>query len=548
MATILIADDRPTNRQFLVTLLGYGGHHLLEAADGVEALALARAERPDLIIADIIMPTMDGYEFVRQVRADPLIGQTQVVFYTAASIVGEARQLAQSCGVTYILTKPSEPQAVLDTVKAALLAAPITSPPLTDRFHREHLRLLTDTLAQKVVELEAEITERKQVEAALRESERQLSLVYTHVSDIIFYLAVEPDNQFRFLSINPAFLKATGLTESRVVGKLVTEVIPEPAHALVLGSYQEAIRDKKTVRWEEVSVYPAGTKHGEVSVTPIFDANGHCTNLIGTVHDITERKRAEEALRRLNEELEQRVRERTAQLEAINKELEAFSYSVSHDLRAPLRHVAGFVELLQEHAASTLDEAGRRYLKIISEAATRMGVLIDDLLAFSRIGRTDLSRTRVDLEALVGEVIRELQPEAQGRRVVWDVGPLPSVHGDRSMLRLVWVNLLSNALKYTRPRAQAEIALGCLSNDAEHVFYVRDNGVGFDMRYADKLFGVFQRLHRADEFEGTGIGLASVQRIIHRHGGRVCVEATVGGGATFYFSLPKEREGGASDV
>jgi len=396
--------------------------------------------------------------------------------------------------------------------------------------------------------LSIDITERKRAEAALREREQRLSSIYETAADVIFHLTVEKEGRYRFTSVNQAFLSVTGLSDEQVVGKRVDEIIPEPSLTMVLGKYETAIREKRIVRWEETSDYPTGRLTGEVSVAPVFDDAGNCAYLVGAVHDITERKRAEEEIRKLNAELEQRVRERTAQLEAINKELEAFSYSVSHDLRAPLRHVSGFVELLQEHAAPTLDDKGRRYLTIISEAATRMGVLIDDLLAFSRIGRTDLSQTRVNLEVLVGEVIREFQSEAQGRQVAWDIGPLPSVHGDRSMLRLVWINLLSNALKYTRPRAQAKIALGCLSNEAEHVFYVRDNGVGFDMQYADKLFGVFQRLHRPDEFEGTGIGLASVQRIIHRHGGRAWAEAAVEGGATFYFSLPKEQEGGAGDV
>jgi signal transduction histidine kinase len=254
--------------------------------------------------------------------------------------------------------------------------------------------------------------------------------------------------------------------------------------------------------------------------------------------------------------LEERVQERTAELEraardlrqhaddlaAVNHELEAFSYSVSHDLRAPLRHITGFATMMEETAAESLAEEPRRYLKTIVAAATRMGQLIDDLLTFSRMGRTRLSQAPVDLNELARDAQREVAADLDGRRVDWQLHDLPVVEGDRAMLRLVFVNLLSNALKYSSTRPQSEVEIGLLRQNAdEAVVFVRDNGVGFDMQYADKLFGVFQRLHRSDEFEGTGIGLANVRRIVQRHGGRTWAEGRVDGGATFYFSLPLER-------
>src|SRR5580704_9695914 len=248
------------------------------------------------------------------------------------------------------------------------------------------------------------------------------------------------------------------------------------------------------------------------------------------------RRRVEASLRQAQEELAKRA----VDLQAANKELEAFAYSVSHDLRAPLRHVVGYAELLQKQAASALDEKAGHYLKTILEAARRMGTLIDDLLGFSRIGRAETRKGAVDLEQLVAQVIAELAQYTKGRDIAWKIGTLPVCYGDRAMLRLVFVNLLSNAVKFTRQRSRSEIEIGCSQQENNQIkIFVRDNGAGFDMRHANKLFGVFQRLHLAEEFEGTGIGLATVQRSVHRHGGTCWAEGAVDQGATFYFTLPK---------
>ena len=329
-----------------------------------------------------------------------------------------------------------------------------------------------------------------------------------------------------------------GWTEAQALGK--------NAHELLQSEFPKSAEE---VRAEFLS---AGRWDGELQKTKADGARvvvasrwslqrnerGEPAAILETNNDISDRKRREEEISKLNEELGHR----TVELEATNKELEAFAYSVSHDLRAPLRHVSGYTELLQKNISSALNEKTQRYMMTILDSAKRMGNLIDDLLAFSRIGRAEARESTVSLEQLVTEVVSEVKADAGGRAVTWNIGPLPNVYGDRSMLRLALVNLVSNAVKFTRDRAQPQIQIGCSESDNENVVvFVRDNGVGFDMKYSNKLFGVFQRLHPTESFEGTGIGLATVQRIIHRHRGKVWAEGLVGQGATFFFSVPGYR-------
>jgi light-regulated signal transduction histidine kinase (bacteriophytochrome) len=261
--------------------------------------------------------------------------------------------------------------------------------------------------------------------------------------------------------------------------------------------------------------------------------------MVGAMMDVSEIKKAESELQRLYKEMEERVRLRTREIEEANQALEAFTYSVSHDLRAPLRHVTGFLQLLARTNAERLNEEGKRYLAIILGAAERMAQLIDALLSFSKVGKSALHIVPVNLSEMAAEVVQNMSMETQGREIQWVLHPLGFVEADPILIRQVMVNLIDNAVKYTRTQPAARIEIGTLENPTENVIFVKDNGVGFDVKYAEKLFSVFQRLHSEQEFEGHGIGLANVKRIVSRHGGRVWVEAEEGKGASFYFSIPK---------
>ncbi|WP_428610690.1 sensor histidine kinase, partial [Sedimenticola sp.] len=389
-----------------------------------------------------------------------------------------------------------------------------------------------------------DITDRRRAEEALRASEWRYREIFDNVLDGLYLLEVTDDGRFRTIEVNPALERLTGVPRSFSVGKTQEETVPPEVAAIVNAKYRHCVEAGQPIEEEVLLDLPVGQRYFQSTLIPARDETGKTHRLIGISRDITEQKRAEEEIRQLNQELEQRVLDRTAQLEAANKELEAFAYSVSHDLRSPLRHIDGFLELLQQQIGEDLDKRSRHYMDAISDAAIRMGQLIDDLLTFSRMGRHELSKTSVDLDALVQEVIEELALEMKGRTIHWQITPLPTVVGDQAMLHQVLVNLLSNALKFTRGCQRIEIEIGCQIKGKEAIIFIRDNGVGFDMAYADKLFGVFQRLHPADEFEGTGIGLANVRQIIKRHNGRTWAEGQNDQGATFYFSLPQTIQGG----
>jgi len=389
-----------------------------------------------------------------------------------------------------------------------------------------------------------DIHDRNLAQEALRDSEERYRIL-TEVSPQAIWMGDRDDG---ITYCNQYWFDYSGLTMEQTSGYGWIDIIHPDDCDRVFKTSMQAVANgtnyETEIRFRRVS--DGSYRWHIVRGLPFRDADGEIIKWVGIANDIHDRKVAEDSLQQLNEVLEQRIQERTAQLEATNKELESFSYSVSHDLRSPLRHIAGFIELLEKrHSSTSLDETSQRYLGIIAQTAKQAGILIDELLTFSRMGRTEMRYINLNMEELVQEVKRDLIIQSPGRIIHWHIEPLPEVQGDPSMLRLVLRNLIGNAVKYTQTRNPAEITVGSINYENEVVFSVQDNGVGFNMQYVHKLFGVFQRLHSDPQFEGTGVGLANVQRIIHRHNGRVWAEAVVDRGATFYFSLPKlsKKEG-----
>jgi len=381
----------------------------------------------------------------------------------------------------------------------------------------------------------SDITQRKRAEEKLRESEGRYRKLFESNPNPMWVFDLET---LAFLAVNEAAIRHYGYSKEEFLAMTIKDIRPPEDIPALLGDLSHT-----GVGLDDASEWRHRKKDGSVIDVEVTT---HAVQWMGQraklalINDVTARKKAEREIQQLNLELEQRVQQRTAELEAANKELEAFSYSVSHDLRAPLRAVDGFSQAVLEDYGTQLPKEGQHYLQTIREGAQRMGVLIDDLLTFSRLSRLPLKREKVNTTRLVGDVLEDLNTQKNGRKIDIRIGQLPSCEGDTALLKQVWLNLLSNALKYTRKRDAATVEVGAKRDNGHNIYFVADNGTGFDMQYAHKLFGVFQRLHREDEFEGTGVGLAIVQRVINRHGGRVWAEAEPEKGATFYFTLGTE--------
>ncbi len=625
MARILIVDDRPLNRQLLVKLLGYYGHELLEAADGAEALEIARRERPELVITDLVMPSMDGCEFIQRLHGDPATVGTPLILYTAfAYRLRDTANWTPACNVATVLTKPAKPRAILEAVNEALglSLSSLKSPlPVLDSLgsskragaqpYGDPTELNADGVILRLVgkelltDIVGDYLDLLGTSAAVYEKNGDYALgIFTSgwcrtMDDASRKLCGTADNREALRcgkwhchescwETSKASIDRNAVTDEPCQGGIRIHAVPIRAGDEVVGSinfgYGDPPTDPEKLR-ELAGQYSvdegdllreaAGYESRSPFLVEVAKSRlGTAARLIG---EIVQRRRAEEQVKALNAELEERIRirtaeleaanreletemaerrrvdvdrarllgvlqEHTAQIEAANRELEAFAYSVSHDLRSPLRAIDGFSRILLEEHAPRLGEEGQRYLRTVRENTRRMGHLIDDLLAFSRLGRQPLQKRPVATAELVRTVLAELRDEHAGRQVEIVLGELPPCNADPALLKQVFANLLSNAFKFTRGRRDARVEVGSITaaDTGCPAYFVRDNGAGFDIQYAAKLFGVFQRLHRAEEYEGTGVGLAIVQRVVHRHGGRVWAEAAVNAGATFFFTLQGE--------
>ncbi len=544
---ILVVDDEPANLRLLQQLLVEAGYRVRLAKSGELALHSIKLKLPAIILLDIRMPGMDGYEVCRRLKEDEETRSIPVIFLSALEAEQDKLKAFEVGGADYVM-KPIRAAEVMARINThlALRRALIE---LEGR--NAELEAIRVTLEERAAERSLELQHtnenlRREIEvnlktvAALRRSERNYRRIIDTANEGIWMF----DPGGNTVSVNAKMAGLLGYEPKEMTGQPVTAFLFEEDAPDFLAS-SEHLRSGFPLHLERRLRHKDGhALHTIISATPTFDDAQRYQGAFAMLTDITERKRAEAEILRLNRELEERVAQRTAALAAASKEMEAFSYSVSHDLRAPLRAISGFASALEQDCAARLDDEGKRYLTLIRQGASRMARLIDDLLDLSRSSKGELAMQTVDMTALAKQVYDELRTAVPERNIQFVLGDLPPSPGDTALVRQVLANLLSNAIKYTSRKPEAVIEVTGKAGEDVNTYSVKDNGAGFDMQYSDRLFGVFQRLHTYEEFEGNGIGLAIVKRIIERHGGRLWAKGEVEKGAEFHFTLPTGKEGG----
>ncbi len=489
---ILIVEDSPAQADLLSHVLMEKGYTTMTACNGREALTMIRAARPFIVISDIIMPEVDGYQLCRAIKTDDALKDTPVILLTALSDPEDVLK-ALECGADGFFTKPYDEDYLVSRINGITMNA----------------------------QLRRESKMQPGAEVFFNGRRYRIASERSQILDLLlstYETAVMRNRELKRLKEKLEVLnESLEQTVEERTGALVAEIEERKKAQEELQKHREHLQDLVSERTAELLA-----RNNELR------------------REISERKQAEREINRLNSELVQRARD----LEIAMEDLESFSFSVSHDLKAPLRVINGFTYLLTEKHLARLTPDAARLLNLISENTRKMGELIDDVLEFSRAGRREMKPREIDMEKLARSVAEGLTPSLGSRTVRIEVGELSPALGDESALRQVFFNLISNAVKFTRSMESALIQVGCREERDENTYYVKDNGVGFDERYADKLFGVFQRLHSATEFEGSGIGLAIVKRIIFKLGGRVSAESRLNEGATFSFTLPRPPHDG----
>ena len=585
---ILIAEDSPTQAEQLKHYLSARGYSVSLAVDGKQALAAALANKPAMLITDVVMPEMDGYTLCSKVKSSKTLQDVPVVLLTSLSRPQDILK-GLECGADSFIRKPYDDKYLVSRVEYILANQELRK---TDRL-KAGVQLQFGGQAhfitaekQQILDLlistyEGAVQINEELETKQRELARERDLLHTLMDNVPDFISFK-DTAGRFTTINGALARTLGISRPEdALGDTDFDYFTEAFAQQTLADEQDVLRTGKPLVGKVEEIHLRNKLPAWISTTKMVvrDLDGKIIGTFGVSRDITEskhaeqelqlakenlesrvaertselaqaneqlqielaeRKRAEEQVRKLNEDLERRVAERTVQLVAANKELDAFSYSVSHDLRTPLRHISGFTDVLVAEHSSQLGPEAQELLKFIQDGSQKMNLMIGDLLNLARLDRLEVVSKMTPLNSLVEDVLQDLKSEIDGRKIDWHIGSLPAVNCDPGLLQQAFTNLLSNAVKYTRRREHAVIEVDQMTVDGEAVIYVRDNGAGFDSKYAGKLFGAFQRFHTAEEFEGTGVGLATVQRIIRKHGGRIWAEAECGKGATFYFTLSEK--------